>query len=458
MWIDTEGSTFDGVNLKISTDGGMNYAIVDLVTPAYPLTIAGEPAWGGHQSGLGWQLMEADLSAYAGQVVRLRFASERLLRDVPRRLHRRLLRPMRATSVRRPRTIHRQVFAAFALFGVSAAWWGCAEATSPVQATTTGEGGSSLTLSTTSTTGTGGAGGDGSITATGSGGSGGEVCTSTSEKAEAVPVDLVFVIDRSGSMSGVKWSGTTSALTTFFNDPVSTGISAGIVYFPTVKAFGIACDVEFYKVLDVPVAELPGNAFALTNSMPANPTGSNTPMYAALDGALRAATAYQDAHPTHKVNVVLATDGDPNAVRDGDDRRCRGWPRARATTTASSPTSSAWKARSSRTSTRSRARAGRRRPTTSPRTSTSSPRRWPRSARAVLGCEFEIPPPPGGMELVPDEVNFTYTAGRAGHAEVTLLRADDLADCGDAARLVLRQQPLSDEDHGLPRVLRHGAE
>lgn len=74
MWMDTEGSTFDGVNLKISTDGGMNYGIVDLVTPAYPLTIAGEPAWGGHQSGLAWQLFQADLSAYAGQVVRLRFS------------------------------------------------------------------------------------------------------------------------------------------------------------------------------------------------------------------------------------------------------------------------------------------------------------------------------------------------------------------------------------------------
>jgi hypothetical protein len=74
MWIDTEGSTYDGVNLQISTDGGMSYSVVKVVSPAYPLTIAGQPAWGGHQSGLGWQFMQADLSAYAGQIIRLRFS------------------------------------------------------------------------------------------------------------------------------------------------------------------------------------------------------------------------------------------------------------------------------------------------------------------------------------------------------------------------------------------------
>ena len=73
MWVDTEGSTYDGVNLKISTDGGMNYSVLNTVMPPYPLTIANEPAWGGHQSALGWQLVQADLSAYTGQIIRLQF-------------------------------------------------------------------------------------------------------------------------------------------------------------------------------------------------------------------------------------------------------------------------------------------------------------------------------------------------------------------------------------------------
>lgn len=74
MWVDTEGSTYDGVNLQISNDGGMNYSVLNTVSPGYTLTIQGQPAWGGHQSALGWQLVTADLSAYAGQTIRLRFA------------------------------------------------------------------------------------------------------------------------------------------------------------------------------------------------------------------------------------------------------------------------------------------------------------------------------------------------------------------------------------------------
>lgn len=74
MWIDTEGSTFDGANLKISTNGGTSYTLVNNVVPAYSLTISGESAWGGHQSMLGWQLVQVDLSAYVGQTIRLRYA------------------------------------------------------------------------------------------------------------------------------------------------------------------------------------------------------------------------------------------------------------------------------------------------------------------------------------------------------------------------------------------------
>ena len=74
MWVDTEGSPFDGAQLQVSVDGGMSYAVVTAPTPAYPLLIGGRPAWGGHQAALRWQAVQADLSAYAGAVVRLRFA------------------------------------------------------------------------------------------------------------------------------------------------------------------------------------------------------------------------------------------------------------------------------------------------------------------------------------------------------------------------------------------------
>lgn len=72
MWLDTEGVTYDGGHLEVVT--GTTSTVLTSVTPAYDLTIGGQPAWGGHQAAAGWQLVTADLSAYAGQTIRLRFA------------------------------------------------------------------------------------------------------------------------------------------------------------------------------------------------------------------------------------------------------------------------------------------------------------------------------------------------------------------------------------------------
>jgi len=74
-WVDTEGSSYDGYNLKVSTDGGATFTLLTSVTPPYNLAaVGGEPAWGGHQSAAGWQLVTANLSAYVGQTVVLRVA------------------------------------------------------------------------------------------------------------------------------------------------------------------------------------------------------------------------------------------------------------------------------------------------------------------------------------------------------------------------------------------------
>ncbi|MEQ9321341.1 MAG: immune inhibitor A [Polyangiaceae bacterium] len=72
VWYDTEGSTFDGFNVKVSTDGGMTYAILPMVTPAYNLTVDGQSAWGG-SNGTMWQEYTADLTSFAGQSVNIQF-------------------------------------------------------------------------------------------------------------------------------------------------------------------------------------------------------------------------------------------------------------------------------------------------------------------------------------------------------------------------------------------------
>ncbi len=73
-YVDTEGSVWDGGNLKISL-GGPSFSLVTGVAPAYNLVdVDGQVAWGGTMMSNGWQLFEADLSPYAGQIVRLQFA------------------------------------------------------------------------------------------------------------------------------------------------------------------------------------------------------------------------------------------------------------------------------------------------------------------------------------------------------------------------------------------------
>ena len=74
-WIDTEGSIYDGFNVKVSTNGGASYSQLTGVTPR-PTTFSSRAKTPGEairRPPIG-KLFAADLSAYAGQVINVRFA------------------------------------------------------------------------------------------------------------------------------------------------------------------------------------------------------------------------------------------------------------------------------------------------------------------------------------------------------------------------------------------------
>jgi hypothetical protein len=328
--------------------------------------------------------------------------------------------------MRRPASIHQPVFFSLTLACAATAWWGCAAG---IEEPTTTATSSSTSASQSSSSGSGGAGGAGGSTIDGGpDDDGGPACVSTSVAAQHIQLDIVFVIDQSASMSGPKWVGTTKGLTTFFNDPASAYIGAGLVYFPNHKAATATCVPEDYQTLDVPINVLPINAFPLTNSMPADAKGNSTPTYGALKGSLKAATAYQDAHPTHKVILVLATDGDPNAC---------------GATTIDDVANLAKSARNYNgvltyvigangsviANINKIAAAG---GTTEAYDITNDISQFAAKMAEIrssaLGCEFEIPPPPAGQDIDPDKVNFSYTPKGVGMSKL-LLRADDLVDC-----------------------------
>jgi von Willebrand factor type A domain len=146
-------------------------------------------------------------------------------------------------------------------------------------------------------------------------------CGTERRKAEATPVDMFIMMDRSGSMTetvngGVKWDLLVSALRSFVEDPGSRGMGVGIQYFglenTALGANVVTCTPSDYAVPDVAIGVLPGAVPALESSLAAHAPGGGTPTVPALEGALQYASAWVMQNPTHKVVVVLATDGEPN--------------------------------------------------------------------------------------------------------------------------------------------------
>jgi hypothetical protein len=158
---------------------------------------------------------------------------------------------------------------------------------------------------------------------------------------------MLILLDQSGSMgeaqgSSTRWDLVTGALRTFVQAPESAGIGVGIAYFPLAApqvtcvgpdnppgclCFGVcpgagctcvyngsgaSCVVADYATPDVPIQPLPGVAPDIVASLAGHGPGGGTPTFPALQGALQYTTAYAAANASHKVVVVLATDGAPN--------------------------------------------------------------------------------------------------------------------------------------------------
>jgi hypothetical protein len=140
------------------------------------------------------------------------------------------------------------------------------------------------------------------------GGGVGASCAESTSQAALVPVILVFMMDRSGSMSeDMKWPTVVSGLESFFADPASAGISASVQFFKNDQD---ECDDSAYETPAVPITALPSTVFATTIDT-YSPNGG-TPTKPALGGAIAYAQQQQAANPGTKVAVVLATDGVPN--------------------------------------------------------------------------------------------------------------------------------------------------
>jgi hypothetical protein len=160
--------------------------------------------------------------------------------------------------------------------------------------------------------GPGGPGGAFSSGDSGAPGTGGATCAQSLTPTKVKPALLVFIFDRSGSMSDsvgggqTKWTALAPTLTAFFADPKSSGLSASLQFFAQPDE----CNVARYSTPLVPMTALPSNVFAA--AIAATEPDGDTPTQPALQGALEYATQQQKTNLGSKVAVVLVTDGEPH--------------------------------------------------------------------------------------------------------------------------------------------------
>ncbi|HXU69432.1 MAG TPA: vWA domain-containing protein [Polyangia bacterium] len=140
-------------------------------------------------------------------------------------------------------------------------------------------------------------------------------CASSSTKAGLVPVNLIMLLDASGSMGdgvngdpALKWMPVTDGLRAFFADPGSLGMSASLSLFPAANDI---CNPSVYYFAEVPLTALPETSMFSTAMSAATPMG-NTPTLPAVQGAIDYAKDVASMTAGARTAIVLVTDGDPD--------------------------------------------------------------------------------------------------------------------------------------------------
>jgi hypothetical protein len=163
-----------------------------------------------------------------------------------------------------------------------------------------------------------GSGAAGQNAAGGSGGNG-AACSSTSAKAVALPVDILILQDKSGSMKDPamtggmlsKWEATKQAIGLFLQSPAAAGINVGLNFFPQGNGDRGSCNPTQYATPAVGIAPLPGVGAQVTGALNATSPMGGTPTLPALLGAVQYAHAWE-MMKNRRVAIALATDGEPN--------------------------------------------------------------------------------------------------------------------------------------------------
>jgi Mg-chelatase subunit ChlD len=148
-------------------------------------------------------------------------------------------------------------------------------------------------------------------------------CATSTANAEQLPLHMVVVLDKSGSMceytagttprdcnnASSKWQQVTKALDSFFKSAQSKGITVSLIAFPVNNNM---CTGSTYQAPIAADVALPDTAGKLAQTIAGLSGDGSTPTTAALAGSIEyAKTVNTKLAGKGKVAVVMATDGLP---------------------------------------------------------------------------------------------------------------------------------------------------
>lgn len=137
-------------------------------------------------------------------------------------------------------------------------------------------------------------------------------CSTTTAETRRVPVNLLVVLDRSGSMnntpaSPTRWASAVSALEGLL-DGLDDDIRVGLTFFPSLT--GASDQPASYVTPVVAIEPLGDNRARLVSTLRAARPLGETPMVCAMRGAVQAFRSFPRDGSRH---VVLITDGQPTS-------------------------------------------------------------------------------------------------------------------------------------------------
>lgn len=271
----------------------------------------------------------------------------------------------------------------------------------------------------------------------------GSPCVTDTLGAVPVPLAMLLVMDRSGSMNAptgnTKWDQARSAMIGFTDTKGASGTKIGLTVFPPDTGAGDQCLPASYAPV-VPIALLPGNGTAIKDALLKRSTTGSTPMAGAMQGGVNAMKSFLANNPNEEGVIILVTDGDPGACT-GDtvsnvtaiaSSAAKGTPRIRTFVVGMDGATFA--------NLDSIAKAGEGSPSAfnasgggsdagvSPQQQLLDALEKIRSG--ALGCEYLLPAVESEMgELDPSSVDIDFTAG-PNDPPVKIRRVDNLAACG----------------------------